>query len=120
MNPPTDIFHRLLVGQHYTDHDLVFANAYGRPLNSDNLRARSFHRLLNKAGLPQVRLHALRHGAATLLLAEGTPVKVVSEMLGHADISTTLRIYQHVLPSMQEQAANTMDRLFAGRTLGVK
>lgn len=59
-----------------------------------------------------MRFHNLRHGAATLLMAEGVPVKVVSEMLGHADITTTLRIYSHVLPSMQEQAAGAMDRLF--------
>lgn len=59
-----------------------------------------------------MRFHALRHSAATLLMAEGVPVKVTSEMLGHADITTTLRIYSHVLPSMQEAAANAMDRLF--------
>jgi site-specific recombinase XerD len=45
-----------------------------------------------------MRFHTLRHCAATLLMAEGVPVKVASEMLGHADISTTLRIYSHVMP----------------------
>lgn len=45
-------------------------------------------------------------------MAEGVPVKVASEMLGHADISTTLRIYSHVLPSMQEAVGTAMDRLF--------
>ena len=59
-----------------------------------------------------MRFHALRHSAATLLMAEGVPVKVASELLGHADIPTTLRIYSHVLPSMQEAAADAMDRLF--------
>lgn len=39
-------------------------------------------------------------------------LKVISEMLGHADVTTTLRIYAHVIPSMQEQAAGAMDRLF--------
>ena len=60
-----------------------------------------------------MRFHSLRHAAATILMAEGVPVKVISEMLGHADITTTLRIYSHVLPSMQEQAAGTWDRLFS-------
>jgi integrase len=65
----------------------------GSPLDGNNVRERSFKRLLEKAGLPAMRFHNLRHGAATLLTAEGVPVNVISEMLGHADISTTLRIY---------------------------
>jgi integrase len=54
-------------------------------------------------------MHDLRHSAASLLLAQGVPVKVVSEMLGHADVSTTLSIYAHVLPDMQSTAADGMD-----------
>ena len=54
----------------------------------------------------------LRHTAASLLLAEGVPVKVTSEMLGHSDVTTTLRIYAHVIEGAQEQAASAMDRLF--------
>ena len=53
-----------------------------------------------------MRFRTLRHSAATLLMAEGVLVKVASELLDHADITTTLRIYSHVLPSMQEQAAD--------------
>ena len=97
----------------WEDHDLVFASGFGRPLDGNNLRTRSFARLLKRAGLPAMRFHTLRHSAATLLMAEGVNIKVASEMLGHADITTTLRIYSHVLPSMQEQAADAMDRLFA-------
>ena len=97
----------------WEDHGLVFATAFGRPLDGNNIRTRSFSRLLKRAGLPPMRFHSLRHTAATLLMAEGVNIKVASEMLGHADITTTLRIYSHVLPSMQEQAADAMDRLFA-------
>lgn len=61
-----------------------------------------------------MRIHDLRHSAASMLLADGVPVKVVSETLGHADVSTTLRIYAHVLEGAQEQAANYMERLFHG------
>jgi len=95
---------------------LIFTTDTGRPLDGNNIRARSFARLLVKAGLPPMRLHDLRHTAATLLMAEGVPVKVASEMLGHADVTTTLRIYSHVLPGMGEAAADAMDRVFAGRT----
>jgi integrase len=54
-------------------------------------------------------MHILRHSAATLLLSRGVSVKVVSEMLGHADAGITLSIYAHVLPEMQDGAADTMD-----------
>ena len=60
-----------------------------------------------------MRFHSLRHTDATILRAEGVNVNVASEMLGHADISTTLWIYAHVLPDMQDTAADEMDRIFA-------
>jgi len=54
-------------------------------------------------------MHDLRHSAATLLLSRSVPINVVSEMLGHADVSITLSIYAHVLPDMQDKAADAMD-----------
>lgn len=61
-----------------------------------------------QAGLPEIRFHDLRHTCATLLLAKNVNPKVVSEMLGHASIAITLGTYSHVLPTMQESAANAM------------
>jgi len=55
--------------------------------------------------LPEIRLYDLRHTAATLALAAGVPVKVISEQLGHASATLTLDTYSHVLPHMQEEAA---------------
>lgn len=55
-------------------------------------------------GLPEVRLYDLRHTSATLLLLAGVHVKIVSERLGHADVSLTLNTYSHVLPDMQRDA----------------
>ncbi len=79
--------------------DLVFPNGYGTIMIPHNITKRSFKRHLEKAGLPQsIRFLDLRHTAATLVLASGVNVKVVSEMLGHADVSITLRVYAHVLP----------------------
>ncbi|MCH8066123.1 MAG: tyrosine-type recombinase/integrase [Chloroflexi bacterium] len=60
-----------------------------------------------------MRFHDLRHTAATLLMSQGVPIKIVSEMLGHADVGITLRTYSHVLPGMQQQAADAMEKLFA-------
>ncbi len=78
----------------------------------DNLAKRSFKAALKRAGLPAMRFHDLRHTAATLLLGHGVHPKVVSEMLGHADISITLRVYAHVLPHMQQAAVALMETLF--------
>lgn len=103
---------RLAAGPVWEDFDLVFTTGRGHPIDGNNLRTRSFARLLERAGLPPMRFHGLRHTAATLLMAEGVNIKVASEMLGHADITTTLRIYSHVLPHQQDTAADAMDRLF--------
>src|SRR5215469_4657752 len=99
-----------------TSLDLIFPNTLGGLMIPDNLVKRSFKPLIVKAGFyPEMRFHDLRHTAATLLLSRGVNVKVVSEMLGHADISITLRIYAHVIPNMQQVAADVVDSMFAAR-----
>jgi len=97
----------------------VFGKFDGGHMDPDTLSAR-FVRHLTSAGkalgtdtVPVVRVHDLRHTHATALLRAGTPVKVVSERLGHSDVMTTLRVYQHVMPGMQAQAAETFAALFA-------
>lgn len=89
----------------------VFASAARTPIGVCNFHKNSWRPLLQRAGLPHARVHDLGHTAATLMLSRGVPVKVVSEMLGHADVSTTLSIYAHVLPDMQGGAAQAMDDL---------
>jgi integrase len=66
---------------------------------------------LSRAGLPRIRFHDLRHTAATLMLLERIPAKVVSETLGHSTIAITLNLYSHVLPEMQQEATLALDRL---------
>lgn len=105
---------RLHAGAMWQDGDLVFCNHYGRPIEASNLTRRSFHPLLEKAGLPSVRFHDLRHTAATLLLRKKVPVKVVSEMLGHSQVGITLNIYAHVLPDMQREATAAMEAALLG------
>jgi integrase len=90
-------------------YDLVFPNAWGKVVTFENFSHRTLHPALKRAGLPLIRFHDLRHTAATLLLSKGVNIKVVSEMLGHANVSITLRIYAHVLPHMQQAAAQAMD-----------
>jgi len=78
---------------------------------------RHFKPILKTAKLPSsLRLYDLRHSCATLLLAQGEHPKIVSERLGHASVTLTLDTYSHVLPTMQQQAAEKLEAvLFGGR-----
>lgn len=107
---------RLKVGEGWNhDLDLVFPNRFGQPMGAAVLLKGSFHPLLKRAGLPHMRFHELRHGAATYQLEAGTPAKVVSEMLGHSTIAITLDLYSHVTPTMQSRAAEVANDVLAGR-----
>lgn len=90
----------------------VFCDSQGGYLRKQNVTRRSFHPAIEKAGVPRIRFHDLRHTAATLLLLAGENPKVVSERLGHATVAITLDVYSHVLPTMQKEAANRLQKLF--------
>jgi integrase len=94
----------------WQDNDLVFASENGTLINPTNLRKRSLAPLLQRAGLPRIRFHDLRHTCATLLLGKGVHAKFVQELLGHANISITLDTYSHVLPGMGDHAARAMEK----------
>ncbi len=95
----------------------VFSTNSGKPLSRSNVR-RAFNRLMVEADVPKIRIHDLRHTSATLLLSSGTHPKVVQERLGHSQISHTLDIYSHVLPSMQQEVAGKLQGLLGGNDDG--
>jgi site-specific recombinase XerD len=103
---------RLAMGEAWHELDLVFCNSIGRPCEARNVIRKSYKPLLERARVPYMKFHALRHSAATLLLAHSIHPKIVAELLGHTTISMTLDIYSHVTLDMQQEAADTMDRLF--------
>jgi integrase len=98
----------------WQERDLVFPNSRGGYLHPNHL-GEAFRELLEEAGLPSIRFHDLRHSAATILLSMGVNIKVIQEMLGHSDISITLRVYGHLLPSMQQEAVDRWDSVFQER-----
>lgn len=121
---------KIRAGGLYVDQDFVWAWDDGRPHDPDYLY-KTFQKLIKRYNeqidkdedltkdqklekkLPIIRFHDLRHSHATALLLEGVSVKVISERLGHSSTKITQDIYSHVLPQMQEHAADVMDKLLA-------
>lgn len=97
--------------------DLIFRSRTDSPLKQRNVK-REFRRVLEAAGIRPIRLYDLRHTAATLAVAAGVSVKVISDQLGHASISFTLEPYSHVLPSIQDEAAARVERMLLGSLSG--
>jgi integrase len=104
---------RLLLGEAYRDEGLVFCLADGKPLDPRNF-ARSFAQILKKAGLPQVRVHDMRHTFATLMLELGESPKTVQAMLGHSRVAITLDIYSHVSLELEKRAAARLNAVLLG------
>ena len=93
------------------EHGLVFASTIGTPIEPRNVNRR-WDELRRKADLDWLRLHDLRHGCATSLLAQGVPARAIMEVLGHAEIGVTMNTYAHVLPVLRQEAADAIDELF--------
>lgn len=104
---------RIAWGPAWSDTGYVFTREDGRPYHPEHFSDR-FARLASAAGVRVIRLHDLRHTAATLMLEDGTPVKVAQELLGHSSPTITQALYQHVLPGMAESAGERL----SGRLLG--
>lgn len=95
--------------------DLVFTDEAGGPLSGFHV-SRRFKALLAVAGLPQMRYHDLRHGAASLMAAQGVPARVAMEILGHSQISTTMNVYVHVAPELGRDAADRIGAALWGKS----
>lgn len=107
---------RRIAGERWRESGLVFTTLDGRPLAAGNVVRRNFRRICERAGIAYgtktrhgLRFHDLRHSAATLLLAQGVPQRVVMEQLGHSTLAMAAR-YTHVVPSLMDEAAAAMDR----------
>jgi len=93
-----------------TDDDFVFSQIDGKPLLPDSI-THAWMVLARRCGLKGIRLHDARHTHASLMLKQGIHPKIVQERLGHASIKMTLDTYSHIIPGLQQAAANRFDEL---------
>ena len=98
----------------WDDHNLVFPNTIGKPMNAGNFYRREFQPLLERAGLADegFTFHSLRHTFATTLAAKGVHPSTAQTMLGHSDIRMTLAIYTHATDEMQDAATAALESAF--------
>lgn len=95
----------------YQDSGFVFQNALGNPVEPRTLQD-TLHRITREAGLENVYFHALRHTFATRAVEQNVDIKTLSEILGHADMSTTLNLYAHSLDEQKQKMMRAMDELY--------
>lgn len=96
-------------GSKWKESGHVFTTSVGTPLTPELVNT-TLVDVLKRAELPKVRVHDLRHSAATILLSLGTHPKLVQELLGHSTFALTMNVYSHVLPSLRNEVADSMDR----------
>lgn len=104
---------RQAAGSAWQEAGLVFTNPIGGYLHPNGVR-RDFLEAAERAGVPRIRFHDLRHTHASLMLQAGVNPKVVAERLGHTSVSFTLDTYAHVIPSMQRDAVDRFEDLIEG------
>jgi integrase len=100
---------RFLAGSDWIENGLVFTTKLGTPIDNGNDR-KAWDKLLKEAGVKPIKLHAARHTAATILLENGTDIVVVSKLLGHSSIQTTVEYYAHVKKESKLKAINSLGK----------
>lgn len=99
---------RLITGSAWRDDGYVFDRGDGRPLDPDDL-SKAFGRARRRSGVEGVRLHDLRHHFATLHMANGTNPRVISDLLGHANVAFTMMVYSHPDSELAATAMQAVD-----------
>jgi integrase len=96
------------------EHDLIFPNEEGHPINYSNVVNRHFLPALRVAGLPKIRFHDLRHAYASLLLSHGENIKYIQTQLGHSSPMVTLNVYSHLMEKRNPKAASRLEGAIFG------
>ena len=104
------------IGDRWQHHDRLFTTAEGKPIHPDTI-TRWFHAFIKQNNLPNITIHSLRHTNATLMINSGVPITTIAARLGHANPSTTTKIYTHAIKSADAAAAETLDDIFSSNTI---
>lgn len=102
---------RIKAGDRWQNSNRLFTTAEGKPIHPDTITG-WFHKFLKRNELPNITIHSLRHTNATLLINSGVPITTIAARLGHANPSTTTRIYTHAIKSADAVAAQALDNIF--------
>ena len=95
------------------EHNLIFPNRAGQPINHSNMVNRYYFPALDKAKIPQIKFHALRHTTASLMIEQGENIKYIQSQLGHSSPTVTLNVYAHLMkPTNQEAACRLESAIF--------
>ncbi len=106
-------FERQAAGERWQEGGFVFTTTIGTPLDPRNV-IRQWHALLAVAGVERREFHATRHTAVSVMIAQGVPLKVIQEVVGHSLLSTTADTYGHLTPAAFDEAAEAMERALTG------
>jgi integrase len=106
---------KLTAGPVYRDEGLVFASRYGTPLDAQNVVNRYYKPLLERAGLPPIRFHDLRHSCLSLLAQHGEPIRDLQALAGHATAAFTLQRYTHHYDASAKRTAEAIDDILGDR-----
>jgi integrase len=104
---------KLRAGPLYQDGDLVFASRHGTPMDAQNIVNRYYKPLLERAGLPPIRFHDLRHSCLSLLAQRGEPIRDLQALAGHATAAFTLQRYTHHYDASAKRTADTMSEIMS-------
>jgi integrase len=99
-----------IAGERWQENDLLFTTKIGKPVDCNQV-IKEFKHILKVAGLPNIRVHDLRHTSLSSLMNMGTPVNTVQRRAGHADPSTTVKVYGHATSQTQKKAAQKIESL---------
>ena len=103
------------IGDRWQNTDRLFTTSEGKPIHPDTITG-WFHDFIKRNNLPNITIHSLRHTNATLMINSGVPITTIAARLGHANPSTTTKIYTHAIKSADAAAAETLDNIFGGQS----
>jgi integrase len=104
-------FERQRLSENWQDHDLIVTTTIGTPVTPSTIK-RNRRNLVNRAGVPHITTHGLRHQAATIMLRAGVSPALVAQKLGHTDIGTTVDLYGHLSASDQVAANAALEAAY--------